>query len=193
MNLTTATALALFLAASALWVRSYFVFDRFEYNSTATPPESQLHVGAESNADEIAIGYVYYRPSLRSTIPLPPPPFTPGTDRREWPAASSPQNPIRAFARENGIECAGFGYFAWDLNREYQFAAGRRVANYGVVFPHWAAGLLSGLIAAWGIRRIVRRRRLAEAGRCAVCGYDLRATPDRCPECGKVPEPAPAG
>lgn len=50
-----------------------------------------------------------------------------------------------------------------------------------MVIPYW--GLCLPLAAmAWSTLRLSRRS--AAAGRCLTCGYDLRASKNRCPECG---------
>ena len=49
----------------------------------------------------------------------------------------------------------------------------------------WGVGtLVAGLDAARQIRRIYPNGN--ERGNCTTCGYDLRATPNRCPECGGI-------
>ena len=61
---------------------------------------------------------------------------------------------------------------------------------------YWLPAVLLGLPpAAWvdRWRRLRRRAAVRAAGRCGGCGYDLRASPDRCPECGAAAGPADPG
>jgi hypothetical protein len=53
--------------------------------------------------------------------------------------------------------------------------------TFAVVTGFWPLGWLDVRL------RLRRRAARAKAGQCAQCGYDLRATPDRCPECGAMP------
>ena len=72
----------------------------------------------------------------------------------------------------------------YTFNYEFSKSFGdERVWGFSV--PAWLPVLaLAVLPALWARKVMVPRRRIAR-GRCPSCGYDLRATPERCPECGK--------
>jgi hypothetical protein len=52
------------------------------------------------------------------------------------------------------------------------------------IVPHWAVVLLTAALPMVFLARFAQRLRRNRRGFCPVCGYDLRASKDRCPECG---------
>jgi hypothetical protein len=67
-----------------------------------------------------------------------------------------------------------------DFGRELQ----TRAASGWLILAILSAPLCLGWIAA--------QRRKRVSGCCTKCGYDLRATPEQCPECGEFPAARPS-
>ncbi|MGD0767367.1 MAG: hypothetical protein ABSB42_03995 [Tepidisphaeraceae bacterium] len=59
--------------------------------------------------------------------------------------------------------------------------------RWEVAVPWWLFLIVGLAMPAMAASRAAKRRRDVRQGRCVSCGYDLRATPDRCPECGSIP------
>lgn len=79
---------------------------------------------------------------------------------------------------------AGCGWFSF----VFLLALARSGAKSVSLFLLW--GLLMGVLGTYHFvraRQLALRWRRYQTGLCVHCGYDLRATPDRCPECGAAP------
>lgn|GEM_PF-2989246 len=78
-------------------------------------------------------------------------------------------------------QAAGVQVFDYNLNS--LFGVNSQMSTWTVI-PFWLpVALLSGI--GFLLYRVNRRATEAsQSGVCRKCGYDLRETPDKCPECG---------
>jgi hypothetical protein len=77
---------------------------------------------------------------------------------------------------------AGFTYQSGELHNRF----------WALTFPGYLVVILSAILP---LRYALNRRYWKDEARqskglCRSCGYDLRSSPDRCPECGAVVTPA---
>jgi hypothetical protein len=107
-------------------------------------------------------------------------------------ATTGLSNPTQ-FAWQQGLQdpihLRRFGWRCWNLPMTETSAEGENVCltrSTYLILPI-AAPIPGELLlpAIWLGNRVWRRSR-ARDNCCPVCGYDLRATPERCPECGRI-------
>jgi hypothetical protein len=75
-------------------------------------------------------------------------------------------------------------------SRAEVFDRTKPTAYVAIKAPYW---FLVAVTAATPLRawmHQIRGRNRSRVGLCPACGYDVRATPDRCPECGHTPSPS---
>jgi len=178
-NALCATSLLLCLAAIALWVRSYWVNDAFgeihylsldgrqpftalsnKHALDGHPVAVMVMTGCATLKGEVRISWARAQTTL---IPAAPGTFV-------------VHDPVTPDSRYRDLHF-GFHWHA-EVNPGGTF--------HDVIFPLWSITSITAIFPCLWLIQARRRRSRAYQNICSNCGYDLRATPDRCPECGTV-------
>lgn len=107
---------------------------------------------------------------------------------------SPPDAAVNAWFIAHPSRGADFGGIGWSVRHFVIVGIGGSQAlgdtEWDFAAPTWVITFSSALLPISYIILMARkRRRIGSAGLCKSCGYDIRATPHRCPECGTAPDP----
>ena len=166
-TLCSAVSLLLCVAVCGLWLRSGYVRDEAHWGRAG----QVVHVASDTGA--VLLGWLSYDRYLGEW----PDQFwtrAESTGHESYPLRRTllpPHGFEREWARFTDTQAAGV--------RGYLFV------------PYWAVVLTAAAMPALWLGRRVRARGRVGPGCCPACGYDLRATRRRCPECGAAPRQPP--
>jgi hypothetical protein len=134
---------------------------------------------------------------IRSFISLPNSPYHRSDDEGLWHHETSPASTcsVRDFAasvpewsplqdssvKVQGLGSRDIGFYSWQTQSPIP---GYSYRGFLVGIPLW---LPAAIFLTIGILTYLKARPRYPDGFCEICGYDLRATPERCPECGAIP------
>jgi hypothetical protein len=177
-NLAAAVSLVVCVATLALWVRSYWVADQVFARTEGVPDgrAARSFWRVSSASGRLLIYHVAGASSDPAWVNQK------GVNERGRRA-----EPIGA--KTEATARFRFERYSRDAMAYQSTPAGRLTfmgSSWVLGFPHWLPVVLSlGLCVLW-IASFRRRRARGMVGLCPSCGYDLRATPDQCPECGRA-------
>jgi hypothetical protein len=156
LTLAAGASAVVCIAVCGLWVRSYYNGDAFSGFTRAA-----------SYSCDVGRGRVWVARDTRWGRP------------EGWSFTHATTHPPHLIATPTGT-LGRLGFFL-------DSPPGRRgEPRISLVFPIWFAAAIAAILPACVTPGRLRRWRRRARGACLNCGYDLRATPDRCPECGVV-------
>jgi len=177
--LLSALSLLLFAATVALWARSYFASDEVGHAwlNGRTCTIRELLVNTSRGQISVQLIRVDETPSEFASHQA-----RIGNARSLWRSGPAATWDLGAriwnklgFGNRRRVGPATDGKTTWGREVELTY-----------LFPAWLRALLFAVHPGCCIVLRIRAARRFGTGQCKACGYDLRATPGRCPECGTV-------
>jgi hypothetical protein len=195
-NITAALSLVLCVALLMLWVRSYGSGEMLRYGKVFAPgrPLKVRTITFTSAAGRIELAVAKEHIYLENYS-------APSEGISYW-HEDSPQPSTYQLKMGWQREFLGFGILKDWENRPsittlvYVITGipygvpmkplGWTESLYRFWLPHWAFVILAAALPLLRSFRWNQRRRRRARGLCVVCGYDLRGSGEKCPECGEV-------
>lgn len=164
----------LLILTAVLWVRGYFRSDAVFIVAASDSADNPVKVFTlYSGRGGVAFTWIdlSYRDSHSISILL---------KRFAYRSESHPESPYAQAGKGASFHAAGF-----EIRQSTESFNSTKITSNSAVVPHWFLLISFAIPPLWWFFKIRSLRRRQMEGYCSNCGYDLRATPDRCPECGR--------